>query len=147
MVRIRFPPPVSRCEPDFVIAEAEDIFGDGVNGSGAVRVLGRAGWDPRQPGRSGSGARQTGSAQLEGCIPFHGGPAVRFPFAPGGKGQAYFQLCRPDPPRWHAIPPPGATVDLGAKGRPSGRQRPIGEVDRANQNRLAPNRQMRLVYP
>jgi hypothetical protein len=35
----------------------------------------------------------------------------------------------------------------GAKGRQSGRQRPIGEVDRANQNRLAPSRQMRLVYP
>jgi hypothetical protein len=30
-VRIRLAPPVSRCEPDFVIAEAEDIFGDGVN--------------------------------------------------------------------------------------------------------------------
>jgi glc operon protein GlcG len=39
------------------------------------------------------------------------------------------------------------TVDPGAKGRQSGRPRPIGEVDRANQNRLAPNRQMRLVYP
>ena len=55
-----------------MIAEAEDIFGDGVNGGGAVRVLGRAGRDPRQPGRSRSGARQTRSAQLEGCIPFHG---------------------------------------------------------------------------
>lgn len=72
---------------------------------------------------------------------------VRFPFAPG-EGRAHFQLCRPDSPRWHATPPPqGAMVDLGANGRQSDRQRPIGEVDRANQNRFAPSRQMPLVYP
>jgi hypothetical protein len=35
----------------------------------------------------------------------------------------------------------------GANGRQSGRQRPIGEVDRANQNRFASSRQMRLVFP
>ena len=75
-----------------------------------------------------------------------GNPAVRFPFAPG-EGRAHFQLGRPDPPRWHATPPQGAMVDLGANGRQSGRQRPIGEVDRANQNPFAPSRQMPLVYP
>ena len=64
------------------------------------------------------------------------------------RSRAHFQLCRPDPPRWHAAPPPqGAMVDLGANGRQSDRQRPIGEVDRANQNRFAPSRQMPLVYP
>ena len=35
----------------------------------------------------------------------------------------------------------------GQTGDKAVRQRPIGEVDRANQNRFAPSRQMPLVYP
>jgi hypothetical protein len=40
-----------------------------------------------------------------------------------------------------------ARVTTWANGRQSGRQRPIGEVDRTNQNRFASTRQMRLVFP
>jgi class 3 adenylate cyclase len=130
-----------------VIAESEDIFGDGVNVAARLEAL-------AEPG--GIRVSRVARDQVRDRLDQRSSKAVSH-----STGDQRFdsRLLQEE-----TVKRTSNYVDLtrragtllllarsdsrpGGQGRQSGRQRPIGEVDRANQNRLAPSRQMRPVYP